>query len=1495
MEELDCTDEIAIVGMAGRFPKAKNLEEFWQNLVSGVESVYFFSDQEVEASGVAPDLLKNPNYVKAGVLLEGKELFDATFFGYSPRQAEIIDPQQRLFLECAWGALENAGYDPQTHQGRISVYGGAGINSYFFCNLASNPALLRSIGLPQLRYSNRQDNLTTRVAYKLNLKGSALTVQTGCSTSLVAVHLACQSLLDHECKMALAGGVCVSSLEKTGYLYQEGGISSPDGHCRAFDAKAEGTIGGDGVGLVVLKRLEDAIADRDTIHAVIKGSATNNDGSDKVGYTAPSVNGQAAVIAEALAMGRSEAETISYVEAHGTGTVLGDPIEIAALTDAFRTTTDKKGFCAIGSVKTNIGHLDTAAGIAGLIKTVLALKHKQIPPSLHFKTPNPKIDFANSPFYVNAALSQWQTNGTPRRAGVSSFGIGGTNAHIILEEAPTLKPSSHSRPWQLLVLSAKTASALETATANFVGYCQRYPDLNLADAAHTLQIGRQAFNYRRMVAVRDLDDAVKVLESKDSQRVFTHCHEPANRQVVFMFPGQGTQYVNMGRDLYQTEPIFREQVDHCCELLKSQLNVDLRTILYPSQEQAETATQQLKQTSLTQPALFVVEYALAQLWLAWGISPQAMIGHSIGEYVAACLSGVLCLEDALALVATRGQLMQQLPEGAMLAVTLSKQALIPLLGEKLSLATANAPESCVVSGPTEAIHEFQEHLTHQGLECRRLYTSHAFHSQMMDSIMEPFKEKVSQVKLNPPKIPFISNVTGTWITAAEAIDPNYWTMHLRQTVRFSEGMAELLQAPKRIFLEVGPGRTLSTLTRKQKGVEQAIVCSLRHPQDQVSDVRVLLKTLGRLWLEGLQVNWSGFYKHEQRHRIPLPNYPFERKRYWVEPAKQAFAIAAPAESSFSEQAEAEQSSAPSIDTQRSWECDVTPRNDIEQKIADIWQNVLGLQKVSVYGNFFELGGDSVVSVQVAALANQVGLKLTPQQLFEHPTIADLAAVAQTAPAIQADQGLVTGLIPLTPMQYEFFEQNLADSHRWSPTILIVVQQALVPALLEEALQQLLKYHDALRLNFVQRESGWQQTSAAPKAVAPWMHLDLAELSVEAQTSAIEATAVKLNASLNLATGPLISFAFLNAGTEGETRLLCAIHPLVADSVSLKILFEDLHRAYQYLSQGRAVQLGPKTTSFKYWSERLQTYAKSSQVASELDYWRSLSQQPFWDLPVDHPEGINSEASVRTISITLTAQETRSLLYEIPTVYKAEIEEVLLTALLQALETDAEGRSLLVHVEKHGRSAMNHADIDVSRTVGQFTTAFPVRLASKQGASLGEALKALKEQLRSVPNQGLGYGVLLYLRGDTEIAEQLQRLQPTVSFSYLGAVTQTPAKSEPTSQLTEGEISHNQSFSFRTIQQPKAFLSSSQATRPYVLEISGYVAGEQLQINWKYSENLHHGSTMQNWSQQFTKKLQSFINATQSPHTDSYTTSDFDAAKMSQKDLSKLLSQIHKSN
>ncbi|MFN6559108.1 MAG: beta-ketoacyl synthase N-terminal-like domain-containing protein [Nostoc sp. ChiSLP01] len=878
--------DIAIVGISGQFPGAKNIDEFWHNLQNGVESISFLSNDDLLDINIEEAVLNDPQYVKAAPVLEDIELFDARFFGYSPREAEVVDPQHRLFMECAWSSLENAGYDPETYNGLIGVYAGVGTNTYLFNNIYKNIDLIDISN----KYSLNKDFLTTNISYKLNLKGPSVGIQTYCSTSLVAVHLACKSLLDEECDIALAGGVTVTVPQKSGYFYEEDGILSPDGHCRAFDAKAQGTIFGSGLGIVVLKRLKNAIADKDYIHAVIKGSAINNDGSLKVSYTAPSVNGQAEVVVEALANAGINADDISYIETHGTGTATGDPVEIAALTKAFRAFTQRNGFCAIGSVKPNIGHLDIASGVASLIKTVLALKYKQIPPSLNFETPNPEIDFANSPFYVNTKLNDWKANNTPRRAGVSSLGFGGTNAHIILEEAPEIKYFDDSRPWQLLLLSAKTTSAVEIAATNLVEYLKQYPDINLANVAHTLQVGRRAFNHRRMLVCQSVKDAVIALETKDQQRVFTAYQEHREQPVIFMFSGQGAQYVNMGRELYEIEPTFKKHVDACAVILQPHLGFDIRSLLYPSEQDTETASKQLQQTALTQPALFVVEYALAQLLMSWGVRPEAMIGHSIGEYVAATIAGVFSLEDALLIVAKRGELMQQVPTGSMLAIRLAQKDVQLLLESEtlyknsLQIAAINSPSSCVVSGTNETVATLQNQLSSRGIECRLLHTSHAFHSVMMEPILEPFLQAVKKVKLRPPRIRFISNVTGNWITNEQATNPDYWCRHLRQTVRFSDGILQLLKQFECVFIEVGPGRALSTFTKQHLDTspKQVVLTSLRHVKEQQSDVSFLLQTLGRLWLFGVEIDWSGFSTYEQRHRLPLPTYPFERQRYWID-------------------------------------------------------------------------------------------------------------------------------------------------------------------------------------------------------------------------------------------------------------------------------------------------------------------------------------------------------------------------------------------------------------------------------------------------------------------------------------------------------------------------------------------------------------------------------------------------------------------------------------
>jgi len=1001
---------IAIVGMAGRFPGAPDVDAFWRNLRDGIESITFLSDEELLADGADPSALRDPNYIKARGLIEGPDLFDAAFFGYTPREAEAMDPQHRIFLETAAHALENAGYDAEQYRGAIGVYAGLYTSTYLLANLVSDRAYIgrllsfSSPGAFQTVLGNDKDYITSRVAYKLNLRGPAVTIQTACSTSLVAVAQACQSLLSYGCDLALAGGVAINFPFKKGYHYEEGGMLSPDGHCRAFDAQAQGTVFGNGAGLVALKRLEDALADGDTIHAVIRGSALNNDGSNKVSFTAPSIDGQAEVIALAQAVAGVTADTITYVEAHGTGTPLGDPIEIAALTQAFRETTDKTGFCAIGAVKTNVGHLDAAAGITGLLKTTLALKHAQLPPTLHFTAPNPKIDFASSPFVVNTALRPWdRLNGEPRRAGVSSFGVGGTNAHVVLEEAPELPATTVSQRPQLLLLSAKSEAALERATANLASFLEKHANVNLADVAHTLRIGRRAFPCRRTVVCRDHSEAVDAIEVLDPKKVASANTPAGERRVAFLFPGQGAQSVNMGRALYEAEPVFRRELDRCAELLLPLLGCDLREVIYPARGDEAAATERLKETRFTQPALFAVEWALAQLWLSWGVKPQAMIGHSVGEYVAACLAEVIPLEDALTLVATRARLVQAQPPGAMLAVRLPESDLLPRIPAALSLAAVNSPKLCVVAGPHDAIAAFEQALASDGIVSRYLSTSHAFHSAMMDNVIAPFTEAVRRVALREPKLPFVSCVSGTWITAAEATSPEYWARHLRKPVRFADAVATLCDGEDAVLLEVGPGTTLATLARQHPSRgERVIAASLPSAEDEAAGFH---RTVGALWLAGVAFDWSAYVAPETRRRVPLPAYPFERKRFWVEPPK--------AQPLSRAQVLVEALPAPIDQTIAPSEASPSAASRADRIFADMCAMLLDMSGIAIgekeaRSTFVELGFDSLFLTQARqAFLTRFGVKVTFRQLLEEVTtpraLADYfdAQMPGDAPSAQA--------------------------------------------------------------------------------------------------------------------------------------------------------------------------------------------------------------------------------------------------------------------------------------------------------------------------------------------------------------------------------------------------------------------------------------------------------------------------------------------------------------
>jgi non-ribosomal peptide synthase protein (TIGR01720 family) len=1897
--------EIAVIGMAGRFPGAQNVDQFWRNLRDGVESISFFSDAEMIAAGVDPKSLTNPNLVKAGGVLPDIDLFDASFFGYSPREAELIDPQQRFFLECAWEALESAGYDPQHVEHTTGVFAGVGVNNYLF-NIYSVPSLVNTTDGMQIALANDKDYVATRVSYKFNLKGPSVNVQSGCSTSLLATHLACYSLLSGACDVALAGGVTINIRPKAGYIYREGGILSPDGHTRSFDADAQGVVGGSGVGVVVLRRLEDALQSGDTILAVIKGSAANNDGSLKVGFTAPSVDGQAAVIGAALDVAEVTPESISYIEAHGTGTRIGDPIEIAALTQAYRERTSESGFCALGAVKTNIGHPDAAAGVAGLIKTILALDHKEIPPSLHYQKPNPQIDFASTPFFVNRELAQWESNGYPRRAGVSSFGIGGTNVHVILEEAPVVSSADISRLWQMLVLSAKTESALSAQAAALAEHLKQHAELNLADVAYTLQAGRTPFSHRQVVLCRDYEEAIRTLEQTDTKQSWTGSADLNSEQsVVFMFPGQGGQYVNMARELYDTEPFFREIVDDSCERLTDHLGFDLRSVLYPEDARMEeAAADRLKQTLCTQPALFVIEYALAQLLGKWGVQPQAMIGHSIGEYVAACLAGVFTLDEALQLIATRARLMQELPGGLMLSVPLPEAEIRPLLRDNdLSLAAVNGPSLCVVSGATEQIDDLSRRLAERGVDCKTLHTSHAFHSAMMDPLLHSFRAAIEKINFNAPQIPYLSNVTGDWISEEEATDPEYWLTHLRQTVRFNDGLETLFKRQHQLFVEVGPGKGLSTLTQRHPARPSKLlsIASLRGVQETQSDVFCLLRAVGQLWLRGVKVNWPQFHDPAQPRRVPLPTYPFERKRYWIDlqpfalmkesaerrdlaewfyapvwkqsvlqsassvvdswllfvddgelgaqlatrlpgtviTVRQGFTFAKltdteyeidprspedyetlfaeikttgaipgklvhlwsvstadehlettldksfysllflaqalgqhllstgltgdgafdltvisnsvhnvlgderivpakstllgpcrvipqeypnvvcrnidvlltsrpgkllaqlekelkanvadlvvayrngkrwvrdfervrlekPAEASpllrrkgvylitgglggvgleiaeylarsvqarlvllsrtvkevarieklkslgaevlvlsadvgdedqlatalaearrvfgtingvvhaaglppaFIMQRETRETAgrvlwpkvhgtkllsrllrddkldffllcsslraytggpgaaaysaansfldafaqaresddgpltitidwdgwigvgmssdgeSEAVDLSMSAEEGVeafqrilrdplpqvivstcsfqavmdqhsslnqamiddysasrkaaalhprpelentyaAPQNRVEKTLANIWSELLGVEKIGRDDNFFDLGGDSVVSIQIIVRARQAGLQLTPKDVFEHQTIAGLAAVINGYNNISisnAEQDLVTGPVSLTPIQHWFFEQDRQNPNHYNQSVLLEVAQRADFELLVNVVRELTRHHDALRFRFKLEEQRWRQIASGMEAEAVCEEIDLSHLEPAEQRIAIERDATRTQASLDLSNGLIMRVVLFRLGSDQPDRLLIVIHHLVVDVISWRILLEDFATLYEQLERGAAIELPAKTTSFKEWASRLEEYAQSDDLSAFNEDATQISP-----IPVDYPQGVNSEASSRTLDVSLDEAETSALLQALPRTYQARFDEVLLACLAQTFQ-EWTGGPLLIDVEGHGREPI-FPDIDVSRTVGWFTTIYPVVIDLANTSGLIDAIERAKAQLRGIQHGGLDYGVRRYLNPQAQLVQP----KPEVSFLYLGKIDQGATAAGPYAAAKE---SHGPA-------------SDPREKRTHLFHVVARTIGGRFEMSWNYSENTHRKETVEKLATRFIELL-----------------------------------------
>ncbi|XIS31486.1 colibactin polyketide synthase ClbI [Escherichia coli] len=989
---------IAIIGMAGRFPQADTVQAFWENLLASRECISFYSDEELLAMGISPEFVQHPDYVKAKGEVADIDKFDAAFFGIAPREAELMDPQHRVLLETAWAAFEDAGYVAADYPGDVGIFAGKSMDSYLMLNLMPHFKRVFSSGSLQAAIGNDKDSITTTIAYHLNLRGPAITVQTSSSTSLVAVCVACQSLLTWQCDMAIAGGVTLGPPAKTGYLSQEGGITAADGHCRAFSDNSSGFVPGTGAGLVVLKRVDEALRDGDNIYAVIKGFAVNNDGSEKISYTAPSVDAQARAIAQAQRLAGLTPQDITYVEAHGTGTRLGDPVEFSALSQAFAGASQKQ-YCALGSVKTNIGHLDTAAGVAGLIKTALAVQQGIIPATLHFERPNAQIDLTNSPFYINTTCQPWQPESGIRRAGVTSLGMGGTNAHVVLEQAPAvdLQARAPVPAYSILPFSAKTDSALSSGLARFADFLQHESLPDRRDLAWTLSQGRKAFAHRAALVTRDLHAAGTLLQQA-ATAPFARGVAQTQLGLGLLFSGQGSQYQRMGHQLYQVWPAYADAFDRCATLLEREYQLDIRHELFRA-EVSLAQGERLAQTCLTQPLLFSVEYALAQLWLSWGITPTVMIGHSLGEWVATTLAGVFSLEDALRLVARRAELMHQAPSGAMLMVALPEAQIRALITAPLAIAAVNAPDYSVIAGPTSEILAVSQRLTEQNIINKRLHTSHAFHSSMMQDAAQALRQAFENVRLNPPTLTIISTVTGAHVSADTLTTPDYWIEQMLMPVQFSAALQEAQATFDVDFLEIGPGATLTQLTNGHALGDRLAFSSLPAGARSSDEHKHILDTVAALWVRGHNIDLSAF-AGEQPRRVSLPTYAFDKIRYWVDsPEEQRSAVTPVADAGSVIPSE------PSVRRQPRPAFSVpyaAPESKTQRGLVAICEALLGIDGLGIDDNFFEAGGHSLMlGMLLAQVQERFAVTLS---FFDVMEDASVRALAQLVEQEQQDDG-----------------------------------------------------------------------------------------------------------------------------------------------------------------------------------------------------------------------------------------------------------------------------------------------------------------------------------------------------------------------------------------------------------------------------------------------------------------------------------------------------------
>ncbi|BCI53464.1 phthiocerol/phenolphthiocerol synthesis polyketide synthase type I PpsE [Mycolicibacterium litorale] len=1340
---------IAVVGMAARLPGADSLSAFWDNLMRGEESIVTLPEERLAAAGIGEKALGSASYVRRAALLDGFDEFDPGFFGFPPQTARVMDPQQRVFLQCAWHALEDAGCDPADFDGSIGVFGTSGASIYMLHNLLSHhdPDQIMGQGasfdLINMSLWNDKDYLATRISHQFNLRGPSITVQSACSSSLVAVHMACQSLLSGESDVALAGGVSIRVPHYAGYWHEPGSMVSADGHCRPFDVRADGTVFSSGCGIVVLKPLQAAIEEGDRIHAVIRGSAINNDGSLKMTYAAPNGDAQADVIAEAHAVADVDSSTISYVETHGTATPLGDPIEVAGLRRAFSVSgTSRPGPCALGSVKSNIGHLGEASGIAGLIKTILSVQNRALAPTLHFTSPNPALNLDDGPFFVQSSPTTWEWDG-PLRAGVSSFGVGGTNVHLVVEEPPgSPARAAHTGP-QVLRLSARTENGLTDFRSALAKELSRENAPDLSDVAFTLG-GRRKHDLRMAVVVHDADDACAVLRTPEHDNVFVGtavegAQSAANR-VVLLFPGQGAQHAGMAQGLYETEAVFAEHFQKCSEGFLAELGFDLRETLFGG------AATDLERTDRTQPALFAVEFALGKLLESYGVRAAAYAGHSIGEYAAAALAGVFDLETAIRAVAVRARLMHAAPPGAMIAVAIGEQAVADHLSPDLDLAVLNDPENCVIAGSQPDILKLQNELRRKGIMARRVRTSHAFHSALMDPVVPQFAEFMSSVALRKPHTRLLSNVTGTWMTDDEATDPGTWAKQIRRTVRFSDEIDRILDNPHSVVVEVGPGGTLtgSAIRHPKWSSGHRAVRLMRHQVQNRNDQDTFLLGLGQLWAAGVEVDWSRS-SGEQPRRVSLPGYPFARERHWIEPRKTEWVEGRAVTGA--------DAATPATRADGQAGTGKNAQADIERTLQRIWCDCLGVSSVGRTDDFFEIGGDSLFAVGVAMSATSQGLDLTPQDLYENRSVSTLAATL----VARYSAGGLTGApvdddmdLPVPPTVLCCLEGGLRDPGQRRVPLILRLSADVSAADVAAVVTAVINHHDALRTLFTNRSGSWgQRISPAVEAVDLPVHsLDetLSPGTAQERETVLDLLAEDIG-RCDLSS-PALSATLVVDGQGVSRYLALSVLELVADAPSREILLTDLFTAFAQRLAGQDIVLPTATGTWREWSQRCVALASHPAVLETRDYWidnATRTTMHLADAEVVDPPGVSDLAR---LPLTLTADQTTEIDHARMR-YQYTVEEILLGALSRTVAHTLGEGVVSIDVAGDGRSVLK-PDVDPRRTVGGFSTVYPVPLACANPETVGavENLQNVHATLTGVPHHGIGLGLLRYLYAPT---------------------------------------------------------------------------------------------------------------------------------------------------